>query len=355
MSSKARGGGGGGRGGASRGSRQATSGVRSAGPAPSGVKGGLGQHFLKNPMVVKGIVDKSNIRPSDVVMEVGPGTGNMTVRLLEVSKKVIAVELDPRMVAELDKRVDGTPYRQKMELMHGDILKIDPLPYFDVFVANIPYQISSPLVFKLLAHRPCFRSAIILLQSEFAERLSAKPGDKCYCRLSVNTQLLAKVEQVMKVGKNNFRPPPKVDSRVVRIEPFNPAPPVDFVEWDGMVRICFSRKNKTLRSIFCQKTNLKLLTTNKEKFNSASAQVLMDDVVVEAEQDSDEELLDEMMDDEDEEDDKDDKKPVDPMKIQVEQVLEKAGMANLRSSKLSIDQFLELLATFNEHGLHFAS
>lgn len=322
------------------------------------MKGGLGQHFLKNPMVVKGIVDKSNIRPTDIVMEVGPGTGNMTVRLLEVAKKVIAVELDPRMVAELDKRVDGTPYRQKMELVHGDVLKIDPLPYFDVFVANIPYQISSPLTFKLLAHRPCFRTAIILLQSEFAERLSAKPGDKCYCRLSVNTQLLAKVEQVMKVGKNNFRPPPKVDSRVVRLEPFNPPPPVDFVEWDGMVRICFSRKNKTLRSIFCQKTNLKLLTTNRDKLiakSASSASVLMDEVATAAAAASDDEL-DGMEEEENEDDDEEEEgKEVDPMKVLVEQVLERAGMSQLRSSKLSIDQFLELLATFNEAGLHFAS
>jgi 18S rRNA (adenine1779-N6/adenine1780-N6)-dimethyltransferase len=308
-------------------------------------------------MVVKGIVDKSFIKPSDVVMEVGPGTGNMTIRIMEQAKKVIAIELDPRMIAELDKRVDGTPNKHKLELIHGDVLKIDPLPYFDVFCANIPYQISSPLVFKLLAHRPCFRSAVILLQSEFAERLSAKPGEKCYCRLSVNTQLLAKVEQVMKVSRNNFRPPPKVDSRVVRIEPFNPPPPVDFIEWDGMVRICFSRKNKTLRSLFTQKANLKLLANNKTAAAAAAAapttieDALMHAEVASAEEEEEEEEGDDM----EEEEAEDGKKEVDPMKLLVEQVLEKAQMSQLRSSKLSIDQFLELLATFNEAGLHFTS
>ena len=82
--------------------------------------------------------------------------------------------------------------------MVGDVLKTE-LPFFDVCVANLPYQISSPFVFKLLLHRPMFRCALLMFQREFAERLIAKPGDKLYCRLSVNTQLLAKVDHVLKV------------------------------------------------------------------------------------------------------------------------------------------------------------
>ena len=105
-----------------------------------------------------------------------------------------------------------------------------------------------------------------MFQEEFALRLSAKPGDDLYCRLTVNTQLLAKVDQLMKVGRNNFRPPPKVESRVVRIEPRNPPPPVNFVEWDGMVRLAFNRKNKTLRSIFTTKSVLTLLEENYKTF-----------------------------------------------------------------------------------------
>lgn len=118
------------------------------------------------------------------------------------------------------------------------------LPYFDVCISNTPYQISSVLVFKLLEHRPMFRSAVLMFQREFALRLIAKPGDELYCRLSVNVQLYAKVDHIMKVGKNNFRPPPQVESSVVRLEPRNPPPPVDFKEWDGLMRILFVRKNK---------------------------------------------------------------------------------------------------------------
>lgn len=104
-----------------------------------------------------------------------------------------------RLVAELQKRVQGTPYQQKLQIMVGDVLKTE-LPFFDLCVANVPYQISSPLVFKLLLHRPFFRCAVLMFQREFAERLVAKPGDKLYCRLSVNTQLLARVDMLMKVS-----------------------------------------------------------------------------------------------------------------------------------------------------------
>ncbi|KAF4803086.1 putative dimethyladenosine transferase [Turdus rufiventris] len=159
---------------------------------------GAGQHILKNPLVVNSIIDK-----------------------------VIACEIDPRLVGELQKRVQGTCLANKLEIKVGDVLKTD-LPFFDACVANLPYQISSPFVFKLLLHRPFFRCAVLMFQREFALRLVAKPGSKLYCRLSINTQLLARVDHLMKVGKNNFRPPPKVESSVVRIEPKNPPPPINF-------------------------------------------------------------------------------------------------------------------------------
>ena len=117
---------------------------------------------------------QSALRNTDTVLEIGPGTGNLTVKMLEKVKKVtsskylfthyhtfdtdqvIACELDPRMVAELQKRVQGTHWQPKLSIMVGDVIKTE-LPFFDVCVANVPYQISSPLVFKLLLHRPFFR------------------------------------------------------------------------------------------------------------------------------------------------------------------------------------------------------
>jgi 18S rRNA (adenine1779-N6/adenine1780-N6)-dimethyltransferase len=140
----------------------------------------IGQHFLKNPAVVDAIVAKSQLKPSDIVLEVGPGTGNLTVRLLEQSKRVVAVEFDRRMVREVLKRVEGTEYERNLQVIQGDVLKVE-LPFFDVCVANLPYQISSPFLFKMLAHRPIFRCAVIMFQLEFAQRLVAKPGDELYC------------------------------------------------------------------------------------------------------------------------------------------------------------------------------
>lgn len=131
--------------------------------------------------------------------------------------------------------------------------------FFLAPIARFFYSSCSPLVFRLLSHRPMFRAAILMFQREFAQRLTAGPGDDMYCRLSVNAQLLARVTHVMKVARNNFRPPPKVESSVVRIEPRNPPPAVDFVEWDGMLRLCFQRKHRMLRAVFLQKSSLRHL------------------------------------------------------------------------------------------------
>lgn len=100
----------------------------------------FGQHILKNPLVAQGIVDKANLKPTDVVLEVGPGTGNLTVRILEKAKRLSVVEMDPRMAAELTKRVQGKPEQKKLEIVIGDVCKTD-LPYFDVVISNTPYQV----------------------------------------------------------------------------------------------------------------------------------------------------------------------------------------------------------------------
>ncbi|ODH47441.1 dimethyladenosine transferase [Paracoccidioides brasiliensis] len=222
----------------------------------------IGQHVLKNPGVAQAIVDKAELKQSDTVLEIGPGTGNLTVKILEKAKKVIAVELDPRMAAEVTKRVQGKPEQKRLEVLLGDVIKTD-LPYFDVCISNTPYQISSPLTFKLLATNPAPRVCILMFQREFAMRLFAKPGDKLYNRLSVNAQMWARIDHIMKVGKNNFKPPPAVESSVVRIAPKNPRPQISYDEWDGLLRIAFVRKNKTIRSSFLGTTSvLDMLESN---------------------------------------------------------------------------------------------
>lgn len=279
----------------------------------------LGQHILKNPLVVQALVEKSALRSTDTVLEIGPGTGNMTVKMLDKVKKVIACELDPRMVAELQKRVQGTHYQSKLTILVGDIIKTE-LPFFDVCVANIPYQISSPLVFKLLLHRPFFRCAVLMFQREFAQRLVAQPGDKLYCRLSINTQLLARVDHLMKVGKNNFRPPPKVESSVVRIEPRNPPPPINFKEWDGLTRVCFVRKNKTLSASF-NNTGIQLMMEKNFKVHCSLSGMEVPEGF--------------------------------NIKELVDKVLTDIDFKEKRARKMDIDDFMKLLHAFNSAGIHF--
>uniref|UniRef100_A0A7N6FEN6 rRNA adenine N(6)-methyltransferase n=1 Tax=Anabas testudineus TaxID=64144 RepID=A0A7N6FEN6_ANATE len=266
---------------------------------------GIGQHILKNPLVVNGIIEKAALRPTDVVLEVGPGTGNMTVKLLEKAKKVVACELDLETTT-------------KLQILVGDVLKTD-LPFFDVCVANLPYQISSPFVFKLLLHRPFFRCAVLMFQREFAMRLVANPGDKLYCRLSINTQLLARVDHLMKVGKNNFRPPPKVESSVVRIEPKNPPPPVNFQEWDGLVRIAFVRKNKTLSAAF-KSTAVEQLLEKNYRIHCSVHNIPADFSISK----------------------------------KIESVLQEADFSEKRARSMDIDDFMVLLHAFNSAGIHFS-
>ncbi|EDW98352.1 probable dimethyladenosine transferase [Drosophila yakuba] len=279
----------------------------------------FGQHILKNPLVITSMLEKAALRATDVVLEIGPGTGNMTVPMLERAKKVIACEIDTRLAAELQKRVQATPLQPKLQVLIGDFLKAE-LPFFDLCIANVPYQISSPLIFKLLLHRPLFRCAVLMFQREFAERLVAKPGDKLYCRLSINTQLLARVDMLMKVGKNNFRPPPKVESSVVRLEPKNPPPPVNFTEWDGLTRIAFLRKNKTLAATFKVTSVLEMLEKNYKLYRSLRNEPVEDDF---------------------------------KMQNKVIAILEDQDMATKRARSMDIDDFMRLLLAFNSAGIHF--
>lgn len=153
--------------------------------------------------------------------------------------------------------------------MIGDFVKAT-LPYFDVCISNTPYQISSPLIFRLLSHRPLFRTAILMFQREFALRLVARPGTELWSRLSANVQLYAKVDLVMNVGKNNFRPPPKVESSVIRLVPRDPPPPVEFNEFDGLTRIGFTRRNKHLHANFMAKGVMEMLESNYKTWASAN-------------------------------------------------------------------------------------
>ncbi|KZF20089.1 dimethyladenosine transferase [Xylona heveae TC161] len=340
----------------------------------------LGQHILKNPGVAQAIVDKADLKQSDTVLEVGPGTGNLTVKILEKAKKVIAVEMDPRMAAEVTKRVQGTPSQKRLDVMLGDVIKTE-LPYFDVCISNTPYQISSPLTFKLLATSPAPRVCILMFQREFAMRLFAKPGDKLYSRLSVNAQMWAKIDHIMKVGKNNFKPPPAVESSVIRMAPKNPRPQISYDEWDGLLRIAFVRKNKTLRSSFFTTSILDMIESNYKTF-CAQNDIPLDDSPLDNAHGEDtamDAIEDENMDEDMEVDDDEDLpaffkeeadrkaklkngkqsrkkkgKVAELVREKVRRVLEdETELADKRARMCDEGDFLKLLWAFNQEGIHF--
>ena len=284
----------------------------------------FGQHLLRNPGILDKMMEAAKIEPHETVLEIGPGTGNLTDRLLERAKEVIAIEIDGRLAAEVRKRIQDKGRSHKFKLIEGDCLKV-PFPQFDVCATNLPYNISSPFVFKLLTHRPRFRCAVVMFQKEFAERLVARVGDPLYGRLAVNVQLYCKVNRVCNVDRKSFNPPPEVDSMVVRFVPHDQPIDVPFNEFDGLLRICFTRKNKTLRSSFLHKTVIRMIEANYKIFRSLHNN------------------------------DTNELKGDDQFKAVIEEVLNETDLSDKRASKTDLDQFLSLLLAFNQRGIHFSN
>jgi len=173
-----------------------------------------GQNFLVDERVANREIEYAQISKEDTVLEIGPGLGILTSRLVERAGRVIAIEYD-RGLAKYNQERFGN----KLELIEGDALLI-PFPAFDKIVSNIPYNISSPLIFKILEHR--FKLAVIMIQKEFAERMVAQPGDKRYSRLSIGTYYRADCELLEFVPRSRFWPAPEVDSMIIRLVPRDP-------------------------------------------------------------------------------------------------------------------------------------
>ncbi|MCL2296148.1 MAG: 16S rRNA (adenine(1518)-N(6)/adenine(1519)-N(6))-dimethyltransferase RsmA [Methanomassiliicoccaceae archaeon] len=174
-----------------------------------------GQNFLIDDRVADRQVDFAGISKEDRVLEVGPGLGILTSRLAECSDNVTCIELDEILADHI-----GNTYGERLRLIRGDAVKV-PFPPFDVFVSNLPYSVSTPIIFKLL---DCdFRKAIVMVQKEFADRMTADVGSPDYSRLTVNLFYKADCRLLEKVPASRFKPKPKVDSAIVEIVP-RPAP-----------------------------------------------------------------------------------------------------------------------------------
>ena len=204
---------------------------------------GLGQHFLVDGRVADRHVSVAGVRRDHVVLEIGPGLGVLTERLLPVAKKVIAIETDRRMCERLAGRFGSEP---NFELINADALDIE-MPEFDLCVSNLPYKISSPITIKLL--EASFKSATLMYQMEFAERMVARPGTEDYSRLSVGAQHRADCKIEFKGPRSAFWPQPRVDSAVVTMAPRPPTYKVaDEKLFHEVVKVLFSHRRKKIRT-----------------------------------------------------------------------------------------------------------
>jgi len=206
----------------------------------------LGQNFLYDPSIIERIIQAAQLDPEDLVIEIGPGPGRMTRMLAAAVKKVIAIELDDRLYEKLKGELAGY---HNVELVHGDALEYsyENLPEFKV-VANIPYYITTPIIFKLLDARKYLKSITLTVQKEVAERIVANPGGKDYGVLSIMVQYYSEPNFEFIIPKEAFRPVPKVDSTVVHIKILD-KPSVDVMNEEIFFRIiktAFSQRRKML-------------------------------------------------------------------------------------------------------------
>jgi 16S rRNA (adenine1518-N6/adenine1519-N6)-dimethyltransferase len=200
-----------------------------------------GQHILTNKHIISRQIKYADLRGTETVLEIGSGPGTLTFQLAESAKKVIAIEKDKRFISYLRDKIPNN-----VELIHADVMKID-LPEFDVVVANLPYQISSPITFKLLRSR--FQKAILMYQKEFANRMVAEPATSSYSRLSVGIYYKSQCKILEYVPKSAFNPPPKVDGAIVELVPRLPPFKVEDETWFfEVVEALFSQKRKKIKN-----------------------------------------------------------------------------------------------------------
>ena len=209
-------------------------------------KSRLGQNFLLDPSIAERIVDASGVASDDTVIEIGPGHGIMTRFIAERAKELIAIELDKRLFLHLQKAFVAY---SNITLINKDVMKHDFGQHepFKV-IANIPYYITTPIIFKLIEEKNNLRSMTLTIQKEVAKRIVAQPGNKQYGVLSLMVQFYGRTDMLFTIPAGAFKPKPKVDSAVIKIER-HLKPPVDVASEDifrRIIKTSFANRRKML-------------------------------------------------------------------------------------------------------------
>jgi len=217
----------------------------------------LGQNFVHDANTVRRIVSAAGVGRDDVVLEVGPGLGSLTLALLDVVDRVVAVELDPKLAQRLPTTVGqrAPELADRLDVVHMDAMKVLPadLPVTPTaLVANLPYNVAVPVLLHLFAEFPSLRTALVMVQSEVADRLAATPGSKIYGVPSVKARFFGDVRRAGAVGRSVFWPVPQVESGLVRIDRYAQPPwPVDEIHRRSVFAVvdaAFAQRRKTLRA-----------------------------------------------------------------------------------------------------------
>jgi len=211
----------------------------------------FGQHFLHDPNIIRAIVSAINPKPGETVVEIGPGLGAITCPLLQKMGALLVVELDRDVIPLLQKKCGeyGDLTIHQADALDYDFDQLATRPRSLRVVGNLPYNISTPLIFHLLDSANKIQDMHFLLQKEVVQRITAPPGGGDYGRLSVMVQYRCKTEYLFTVGRGAFQPPPKVESAVVRLLPYQepPYPAQNEKRFSGLVNQAFSQRRKTLR------------------------------------------------------------------------------------------------------------
>ena len=212
-----------------------------------------GQNFVIDANTVRRIVRTAGVRPTDTVLEIGPGLGSLTLGLLETARAVTAVEIDDVLAGALPQTVaDRLPARvEDFALVHSDALRISELPGEPptALVANLPYNVAVPVLLHVLATFPSVERTLVMVQSEVADRLAAPPGSRVYGVPSVKANWYAEVRRAGAIGRNVFWPAPNVDSGLVSLVRREPPPTkASRAEVFAVVDAAFAQRRKTLRA-----------------------------------------------------------------------------------------------------------
>lgn len=225
----------------------------------------FGQHFLSDQAVVHRIVRAVAPRVGEHVIEIGPGQGAITLPLMKQLHAIEVVELDRDLINELSARVKpfGDLVVHNQDVLTFDFTAAKKDKRLLRIVGNLPYNISTPLIFHLLAHADVIEDMVFMLQKEVADRLSAAPGSEAYGRLSVMVQYYCETNHLFDVPPSAFYPPPKVDSSIILLRPYKTLPHIakDEKHFSALVKLAFSQRRKTLKNNLKSIANADLYTT----------------------------------------------------------------------------------------------